>query len=50
MSFKDFDRKRFIVDTANSYAKRNFKKRLSKMGMAELVFLLNLGMLEEPTV
>jgi multiple sugar transport system substrate-binding protein len=48
MSFKDFDRKRFIVDTANSYAKRRISKRdfLKKMGMAGVGFsAFNLGML-----
>ena len=51
MSFKDFDRKRFIVDTANSYAKRRISKRdfLKKMGMAGVVFLLLIWVcLEEP--
>jgi multiple sugar transport system substrate-binding protein len=51
MSFKDHDKKTFIVDTANSYSERRISKRsfLKKMGMAGVGFsAFGVGMLGNP--
>src|SRR4051794_10767063 len=40
MNFKDYDKKTYIVDTANDFARRRISKRdfLKKMGMAGIGF------------
>ena len=51
MSFKEFDRQTYIVDTANAFTNRKISKRdfLRKMGMAGIGFsAFSLGMLGNP--